>query len=99
MYGGMSACVCICVCIHECLNTGAWGSLASDKELTNSKKTEVRPHIPKSEDTPQVNGKEGCKGVSPTPQPRPQHGHNPRLPTCFQKGLDNPPPLSPHPGP
>lgn len=98
--------VCTYVCVHECLNTGARGSLASGRELTNSKETKARPQIPKSEDI--------GSGADPTSQwagrlqrdlpvsIRASAWAQPKLPTCFQEVLDNPPPLGPaqdHRGP
>lgn len=47
---GMSASVCVCVylheCVNKCVNTGAHRSLASGRELTNTRETEARPPNP-----------------------------------------------------
>lgn len=60
MCAGVSACVCVCVLVRKCLNPGGQGIRASGRDLTNSKETEARTQIPKSE--------HAGSGIDPTSQ-------------------------------
>lgn len=90
MCAGVSACVCVCVHVRKCLNPGGQGIRASGRDLTNSKETEARTQIPKSEhagsgiDPTQVNGQDGCKGILPPSTPDLSMGTHPSCHLLFR---------------